>query len=362
MKISTYRIGIVEIPLNIPFVTALRRVDTVTAVLLELKTDDGRTGYGSSAETRVITGDTLGGIIAAVKAIVEEIQGMDLFEFGRVFEAINSAMIGNSSAKATMDMAVHDLLAQAAGMPLYRYLGGTHKILKTDMTISLSDPQDMMGDSMDAFDAGFRYLKIKLGGKPNEDYARMAAIFKRIGNRVRYRIDANQGWKPKEAVWLIRELEELGVGIEMVEQPVHHLDFDGLKFVTDRVDIPILADESVFDFEQAQRIIQHRAADMINIKLMKTGGIHNAAMIARLAQMHHMPCMIGSMMESPVSIHAAIHFAMAHPIIQYYDLDVPSMYTPKDFKSKFKYGPKINASDAPGLGISAIVEDRVRWI
>lgn len=361
MRIVDYRIGTIEIPLNKPFVTALRRVETVSSLLLEIRTDNGLVGRGSSAETRVITGDTQAGIIQAIRVILEALEGEDLFGYNRVFDRIGQALIGNTSGKAAVDMAVHDVLAQAAGMPLYRYLGGSSGGIRTDMTISIGDPEQMVSDAMEAYSKGFRSLKIKLGEDPNKDYVRMANLFKHLGNKVTYRIDANQGWRPKEAVWLIGELEQLGIGMELVEQPVHYRDFDGLKFVTDRVNIPILADESVFSFEEAQRLIHHRAADMLNIKLMKTGGIHAATMIARLAQTYRIPCMIGSMMESPISLHAAIHFGLSQKSVQFYDLDVPSMYDPSDFVSAFTYGPEIMVSDDGGLGFTALREERIQW-
>lgn len=362
MKIIDYQIGIVQIPLNKPFITALRRVDSVESIILTIKTDNGLIGYGSSAETKVITGDTKESIIRSIQIILDELKGEDLLAYNRIFEIISHSMIGNTSGKAAVDMAVYDVLAKFSRMPLYRYLGGSKRIIETDMTISMGEPQQMVSDSMEAFENGFKSLKIKLGDNPNADYVRMANIFKRLGNKVRYRIDANQGWSPKESVWVIGELENLGIDIELVEQPVHYHDFDGMKFVTDRVNVPILADESVFSFEEAAKIIQYRAADMINIKLMKTGGIYPATMIARLAKEKGVTCMIGSMMESPVSLHAAINFAMAYDSVKLFDLDVPCMYDPGDFKTAYTYGPVIVPSNQEGLGFSGINEKSLKII
>ena len=362
MKIIDYRIGTMNIPLNKPFITSLRRVDSVESIILIVETDNGLCGYGSSAETKVITGDTKASIIEAIHVILDEIKSMELESYNFVFQKINEAIIGNPSAKATVDMAIYDLLSKALKMPLYQYLGGKSQLIHSDMTISMQDPEIMVQDSIEAYEAGFKSLKIKLGENIQKDYIRIAHIFKRLGNHVSYRIDANQGWSPKDSVKIIKELDELGVNVELIEQPVHYKDFEGLKYVTDRVNVPILADESVFSFNEAVRIIENRAADLINIKLMKTGGIYNAIAISRLAQEKRITCMIGSMMESPISINAALNFALAYQNVKLFDLDVPSMYDYSDFKTKYKYGAVINPSDEWGLGITSIDEDKFKII
>lgn len=362
MKIIDYRIGTMDIPLIKPFITSLRRVDSVESIVLILETDNGLYGYGSSAETKVITGDTKASIVEAVHAILNEIMLMDIESYNFVFQKINEVIIGNPSAKATVDMAIYDLLSKSSKMPLYQYLGGKNQIIHSDMTISMQDPEIMVQDSVEAYEAGFKSLKIKLGEDIQKDYIRMAHIFKRLGNHVSYRIDANQGWSPKDSIKIIAELDELGVNMELIEQPVYYRDIDGLKYVTDRVNVPILADESVFSFNEAVKIIENRAADLINIKLMKTGGIYNAIAISRLAQEKRVTCMIGSMMESPISINAAINFALAYDCIKLFDLDVPSMYDYSDFKTKYKYGANINPSDEWGLGITSIDENKFKII
>lgn len=137
------------------------------------------------------------------------------------------------------------------------------------------------------------------------------------------RIDANQGWTPKQAVRILNNMQDRGLDIEFVEQPVKALDFDGMKYVTERSYVPVLADESVFSPADALKIMQMGAADMVNIKLMKCAGITNALKIASAAEVYGVECMIGCMLEAKISVTAAVHLACAKSIITKIDLDGP---------------------------------------
>lgn len=141
------------------------------------------------------------------------------------------------------------------------------------------------------------------------DLERIREIRKQAGPAVRIRVDANQGWTAKQAVKAIRKMEDEGLSIELVEQPVHRLDLEGLKQVTDAVDTPIMADESVFTPRDAFHVLKTRSADLINIKLMKAGGIRQALKINAMAEACGVECMAGSMIETRLGITAAVHFA-----------------------------------------------------
>lgn len=195
---------------------------------------------------------------------------------------------------------------------------------------------------------GYTSLKIKVGAKPELDMDRILAIREVIPSEILLRLDANQGWTPKQAVQLIQEMERINAGIEFIEQPVKANDLEGLKFVTDNVKTPIMADESIFSPQDAFKIIQGHYADLINIKLMKSGGIYNALIIADLAMVNQVPCMIGSMMESSYSVGAAAHFAAAHPNVIYYDLDAPLWLTEKPEVIEYQ-GEKVSLSTGEGI-------------
>lgn len=178
-----------------------------------------------------------------------------------------------------------------------------------------------------------------------------------IGTDVPIRLDANQGWQAKEAVRAIRLMEELDLGIELIEQPVIAHDLEGLKYVTENTETPIMADESVFSVYDAKRVLDMGAADLINIKLMKTGGIHQAIKIATLAEAFGVKCMVGSMIETKIGITAAAHFAASHPNIAHYDLDAPLMLIGDIANGGISYkNNQIQLGNAAGLGIQTINE------
>ncbi|MCG8568197.1 MAG: dipeptide epimerase, partial [Desulfobacterales bacterium] len=294
MKIVDIKTGRISVPLKTPFKTALRTVTAVNDVIVQIITDTGNVGFGEAPPTGVITGDTHGSIEGAIAAHIRPaLLGRDLADFEGALKNLNACIVGNNSAKAACDMALYDLFGQMHDAPLYSLLGGAGAPIVTDITVSVNDPQVMAADSRRAVDLGYKTLKIKVGTDARADLERMQAIRDEVGYDIDLRIDANQGWKPKEAVKLLRQMEDAGLDIEFVEQPVHRLDFEGMKHVTDNVSIPVLADESVMSPMDAITIMQMRAADLVNIKLMKTGGIYNALKICAAAEVYDVPCMIG---------------------------------------------------------------------
>lgn len=356
MKITDIKIGEISVPLITPFKTALRTVTSINDIIVEVHTDTGHIGYGEAPPTGVITGDTRGGIIGALQDhIIKSIVGMEIEDVEGIMAKLDASVVGNYSAKAAIDIAVYDLFAQLYNAPLYKLFGGNKKEIYTDVTISVNDPEEMARDSMKAVERGFRTLKTKVGVDPSKDLERMKAIRKAVGYDVEIRIDANQAWKPQEAVNIIRQMEDAGIQLELVEQPVAAHDIEGLKYVTDHVSVPVMADESVFSPEDALKIMQNKAADLINIKLMKTGGLHQALKICSMAEIYGVECMIGCMLESKVSVNAAVHLAAAKRIITKIDLDGPALCSedPIIGGSIFE-GNKITLSNDPGLGIRKI--------
>jgi L-alanine-DL-glutamate epimerase-like enolase superfamily enzyme len=254
-----------------------------------------------------------------------------------------------------VDIAVYDLYGQLYNAPLYKLWGGYRKEIITDITISVNKPEQMAMDSIEAVKLGYDTLKIKVGKNPNEDIDRMKAIRDAVGFKARLRIDANQGWKPKEAVNILRKMEDQGLDVELVEQPVAAHDFEGLKLVTDNTSIPVLADESVFSPLDALKIMQMRAADLVNIKLMKTGGLHNALRICSMAEIYGVECMLGCMLEAKISVTAAVHLAAAKHIITKIDLDGPVLCSEDPIEGGAVFNEqKISLTDDAGFGFKGI--------
>lgn len=356
MKIKAIQVGSISLPLVRPFKTALRTVEAVNDVVVRVVADDGSVGYGEAPPTAVITGDTTGSILCAIRDFIRPaLVGMDLDDLDAVMEKLDGCMVHNTTPKAAVDMALYDLWAKGQGKPLYQLLGGARTSFRTDLTISVNPVPQMVADSLDAVAQGFDILKIKVGKEGLADVDRIAAIRQAVGPAVKLRVDANQGWTAGQSVSIIRAMEDKGLDIELVEQPVPAHDLAGLKYVTSQVDTPILADEAVFSHYDAATLIQIKAADLINIKLMKTGGIWNALKICRMAERYGMECMIGCMLESRLSVAAAAHLAAGQKIITRADLDGPSLCSVDPYTGGPCFdGPLISMSGDPGVGVDSV--------
>lgn len=356
MKIEKIELAEIKIPLVTPFKTALRTVDSVDDIVVRITADDGQVGFGEAPPTAVITGDTKGSIRCAIEEfIAPNLIGLEIENLDGIMKKLHSCILKNTSAKAAVDMAVYDLYAKSCKKPLYKVLGGSKTEIETDLTISVNEIPEMVADSVKAVEQGFGILKIKVGKESLKDIERIKAIRQAVGPETRLRIDANQGWTPKDAVRIIRTMEDMGIEMDLVEQPVHAHDFAGMKFVTSQVHTPILADESVFSAEDAIHLIQERAADLINIKLMKTGGIYEALKICAIAESYGVECMIGCMLESKIAVSAAAHLAAGKGIITRADLDGPSLCRVDPYEGGPTYeGSRIVMNEAYGMGITRV--------
>ena len=357
MKIQSIEIGKVSIPLKKPFKTALRTVHSAEDIIVKVMADSGEVGFGNAPPTAVITGDSQDSIIAAIRdTLAPKLVGMEVDNLEGVMTALDSGMLHNCSAKAALDIAVYDLFGKRYGLPLYKLFGGYCRSMETDLTISLNEPDEMVRDSLEAVAEGYTALKLKVGNDPALDIRRVQAIRDAVGPAVKIRLDANQGWNAKEAVRTIRRFETDGLDIELIEQPVKAHDFDGLKYVTDHVETDIMADESAFGPYEVFRLLSMRACDLINIKLMKAGGLHNAVKIVHFAETMGVQCMMGCMLESKVGITAAASLAAGKRIVSRADLDAAVLLAEDPVVGGVSFDKnQLILSDAPGLGITEVL-------
>lgn len=357
MKIQSIQIGKVSIPLKKPFKTALRTVHSAEDIIVKVMADSGEVGFGNAPPTAVITGDSQDSIIAAIRdTLAPKLVGMEVDNLEGIMAALDSGMLHNCSAKAALDIAVHDLFGKRYGLPLYKLFGGYCRSMETDLTISLNEPDEMVRDSLEAVAEGYTALKLKVGNDPALDIRRVQAIRDAVGPAVKIRLDANQGWNAKEAVRTIRRFEADGLDIELIEQPVKAHDFDGLKYVTDHVETDIMADESAFGPYEVFRLLSMRACDLVNIKLMKAGGLHNAVKIAHFAETMGVQCMMGCMLESKVGITAAASLAAGKRIVTRADLDAAVLLAEDPVVGGVSFDKnQLILSEAPGLGITEVL-------
>jgi o-succinylbenzoate synthase len=354
MKIIDIRTTILKAPLKTPFVTALRRVENLEDLVVIIECDDGTVGYGEGAPTPQITGETMGSMIAAIEYMKPHIVGHEVDELDIILKNIHSSIIKNTTAKSALEIALYDLKAKSERVPMYRMLGGSQTHFKTDITISMGEVDKMVADALHTVKLGYETLKIKIGNDPQKDIERIRALHAALPSHIKLRLDANQGWSAKESVTLLHTLEKQNIIAEFIEQPVAADDIEGLKYIKERVQTPLLADESIFSLKDARRLLEMQAIDYVNIKLAKTGGISQALALADLAHEFDTKCMIGCMLEGPISVAAGVHVASAKAdIITMLDLDAVALLAshPVETDTLFNESEIILGEDI-GLGIS----------
>jgi L-alanine-DL-glutamate epimerase-like enolase superfamily enzyme len=354
--IKTVRCRRVGVRLHTPFVTALRRTTTADSLIVEIVDSDGANGLGEAPQVWAVTGDSIAGSAACVEgplaAVLDRSDPDDLHDTAR---RVRGAVAGNLAAKAAVDMALHDLAARRRGVSLPTLLGGTTHRVPTDVTISAGEVDAVARAAADRVAEGFGALKLKVGIDAATDVGRVLAVREAAGPEVAIRLDANQGWTPREAVRVIGRLEDVGADVELVEQPVRAADLDGLAWVSDRVDTAIMADESVFGVRDLVRVIERRAADLVNVKLAKAGGLIPARTLLELAEAHGIGTMVGSMMETHVGVGAAASLAAALGTTVVNDLDAAWWAASPPVEGGLCYdGATVVLPDAPGLGIGEL--------
>ncbi len=352
MRIVDVAVERFRLNLNEPFVTALGVETTADGVRVRIRDSDGRVGFGEAVAATTVTGETLGSIEDAIQGPLRSaVVGGRVDELDQVLRSIELAIVGNPSAKAALDIGVHDLWARSLERPLHVLLGGARTEIVTDMTIALDEPEAMASAATRRIKEGFGFLKVKLGGPPEVDLERVRAVRAVSDSAVSIRVDANQAWSTKEAVKIIQRFEDENLGVELVEQPVRAANWNGLARITASVATPIMADESCFSPEDALRLAGGHVVDALNIKLMKCGGLRPALAIVGIAEAAGMKCSVGCMMEGMVSSTAAACLAAGRSSISSIDLDAPLWLTEMKGSAVATWtGERISLVDGSGLG------------
>lgn len=336
-KIEKIECSIIKMKLTKPFITALHEVDSVQAVKVKVILDNGLSAIGSGTPNEMVTGDSLGGMLDIIRNVISpKILGRSLDNWNKLIEGLQHSVEGNYPSKAALEIALFDLRSQLFKTSLPTLLGDKDNLpVKTDYTISIGSSDEMIKSAKTKINQGFTSLKIKVGERDYYDDVRLIEnLSVALSKNVIFRVDVNQGWTVKETIEAANEWKNKNIKIDFIEQPVTRDDLYGMKLVTENSPYPIMADESVFTVKDAVRVIRAHACDLINIKLMKTGGLSVAESINKIAETFGIKCMIGCMIESPISIAAAVDFASTHSNVVYADLDSIFMVDNKSLEFK----------------------------
>ena len=350
-RIQRLKAFTVRIPFKKDFVTSKERYSVLPYVIVEARSESGRVGYGETREATEITGDTHEGILSLINGrFGSALKGMDPFDIEAVHDTMEIKAHGNPAAKCGVDMALYDLMGHISGLPAYHLLGGrTKSEVITSKAVGLAPLFDMVEEARFLVGQGFSVLKLKTGIDPDAEIAMVKAVREAVGPKVGLKLDANQGWNFKQALKVLRAVEDCS--IEVVEQPLPEWDLKGSAELRRLVAPPIMLDEGVKSPQDVIRIVEERAADMINIKLLKCGGLYPASAINSIAEAAGMICQIGSL-DTTVGSAAAAHLATAKKNIRYAEIAGPTRIA-RDVASGLTIrGEKVLVGGGPGLGIS----------
>jgi L-alanine-DL-glutamate epimerase-like enolase superfamily enzyme len=323
-----------NIPLREPFAIATGSVTEARNVLITLTLEDGSVGYGECAPFPPSTGESQETALAAARGCIELLVGRDAAQWRFLSKLIHSVYFAQKTVCAGVEMAILDAFTHAYGIPLYSFFGGAHSSIETDMSIPMVTPERGFELAEETAKRGIKILKVKVGGDLREDVSRVEAI--RSGApHLAITLDANQGYTPNEALLCLEALDDRDIRPLLLEEPVHKDDLQGMRYIMQHTTVPLAVDESAYSLAAVAHIIAENAANVISIKLMKTG-IVEAMDIAALCRASNKQLMIGAMIESRLAISAAAHLAAGLGGFSFIDLDTPMLLTEDPFNGGYE--------------------------
>jgi L-alanine-DL-glutamate epimerase-like enolase superfamily enzyme len=350
MKIVSLECWVEELKLQEPYIIAYEEIDVSVNVFIKINTNNSFTGWGCAAPDLEVTGESGETVIKAFQTVVEPyLKGKDPFTYSLIQEELRRELKHQPSVLAMVDMALYDIIGKKTKEPVYRLLGGYRKSIPTSITIGILPVKETLEMAKKFLSQGFFILKIKGGQNVEVDIERVIKIREMIGETIEIRFDANQGYDVNQSVQFIEKTKASVV--ELLEQPTCKSEDDLLKQVTNKISVPVMADESLMTLKDVFHLTSGGFTDMINIKLMKVGGISEAMRINAVALAGNVETMVGCMDESAMGIAAGLHFALARPNILYADLDGHFDLIDDPFSTMVtcKNGV-LYPSDSPGFG------------
>ncbi len=349
MKITKVSYERLELSLSSPYTIAYETVSGATNFILKVETDKGLVGYGCAAPEPTVTRETPDEVEQNIKSsIIPFLLGRNPFMLSETLEGLKTLLSVKSSALAMVDMALLDIVSKKMEVPLYQFLGGYRNSIPTSITIGILPLEETLKIASEYIAQGFFILKIKGGLSLEKDIEKMVCLREKFPN-IKLRFDGNQGYSVEDAIAFFTSTKD--IGIEIFEQPTKVGNGEKLGLVSQKVGIPVMADEGIKSLQDVFRLAQNNFVDMVNIKLMKVGGIIEGMHINSVAKSANIDVMVGCIDECRLGISAGLHFALSRPNIKYADLDGHLDMTNDPFKNLFKLEKGIlYPTENPGLG------------
>jgi len=351
MKIENIEIDIVDIDLTRPYTIAYKTTTSIKTLVLKIILTDGTVGLGASNVSKYVVGlDTMDSYNNS-KGYIDNLKGRDIDSFWMIINDIENKFINDPGSKAVFNIAVYDAYCKKLGISIGKFLGRKIKSLPTSITVGIKSTEETISEINEYLGLGFNYIKIKLGNNVEEDIRRINIINENFGDKIKIRIDANQGWSLDDTIKFYNETNQ----IELIEQPLSVDNLNNYLNFSTEIKKVIALDESLVNFNDAIKLSNKNYGNIFNIKLMKCGGITTGQQIANQAYQNNINLMWGCNDESIVSISAALNTALSFDNTKYLDLD-GSFDLEKDIASGgFKLiNGVLHPLDSPGLGINLI--------
>lgn len=356
MEITRVTAWPVPLKLTEPYTIAYETITSVTNVFVIIETNSPHVGFGCAAPDLEVTGETTEIVMDALEQIAAPaLRGRDPLRIAALLDLLTSDMRSRPSAMAAVDMALHDLLGKVANLPLWRIMGGYRDSIETSVTIGILSEAETIESAVKWVARGFRCLKLKGGQDVEGDISRVLQVRERVGESIELRFDANQGYTVDEAIRFVTETSAAGLAV--FEQPTPKGQPGLLGRVTRSTQVPVMADESLMGLLDAFRLARDDLVDMINVKLMKVGGIAEALQVNAVARSAGLEVMVGCMDEAELAIAAGLHFALARPNVVCADLDGHlGLIDDPSRGSVTLEGGVLRANELPGLGSTVVVD------
>lgn len=310
MRLNALEASVASVPFGDRIDMPIGSFSSLDHVMVRIATSDGLSGQGEVTVIPEFMGESLDAVLGGIHVLASRLEDADLESLPKVHALIDRVLPSARSARAAIDEACHDIAGQRLGVPAWHLLGERcRERMDCTWTIGLKSPEATVEDAAARHALGFRTFKIKVGKDDAEDLLKVRLVRETLGPEVAIRLDANGAYAPERA---LRVLERLQVyDLEMVEQPCPALKLEGMARLRSSLGVRVLADESVFSAADARRVVDAGAADLVNIKIQKLGGLLPAREVADIVEQAGLACVVGSCLETGPGVAASAHFAVS---------------------------------------------------